>query len=190
MRIAGLTMLALVCAPFVDALSNPTRTSSPKVEEVGITPPFTGKFDPLGFSDNVPTIEVARLRESELKHARAAMVGATVIPIVEMMTGKPGINFVSSMPVNTQIGLLALVGAGEFSSMLKGWENPFEEGSPKAFKLKEDYQPGDLGFRPSSDLSEEEYIEFANKELNNGRLAMFAALGMIVQELVTGKTLL
>lgn len=176
----------MACMSFASAFTGPTK---PLVEEIGITKPFTGKFDPIGLTNNIKPVELARLRESELKHARVAMIGATVIPLVEMMTGEPGINFVSNMPVEDQLGLLSLAAAGEFSSMLKGWENPFIDGSPKAFKLKENYQPGDLGFKLKEKLSDEEFIELSNKELNNGRLAMFAALGMIVQELVVGQPL-
>ena len=98
-----------------------------------------------------------------------------------------GINFVSKMPVSDQLGLLTLVGAGEFVSMLRGWENPFVAGSPNAFKLKSDYQPGDLGFGLATNMDDEKFIDLSNKELNNGRLAMFGALGMMAQELVTGQ---
>jgi|TARA_Y100000992_G_scaffold292183_2_gene249429 hypothetical protein len=181
-----LSVFAITCLQFGSAF---TGVKKPLVNEIGITKPFTGKFDPIGFSKNAKPIELARLRESEIKHARAAMVGATVIPLVEMITKEPGINFVSKMPVDNQMSLLALVAVGEFASMLKGWENPFEGGSSKAFKIREDYQPGDLGFKLKENLTDEEFIELSNKELNNGRLAMFAALGMIVQELVTGETL-
>merc|ERR1712048_1212818 len=41
-----------------------------------------------------------------------------------------------------------------------------------------------LGLKPENP---EALREMENKELNNGRLAMFAAAGAIVQELLTGK---
>ena len=186
MKTIGLTTLALACTPSASGLKSATPTR-PLIKNVGTTPPFSTKFDPLGFSKNIKSAEFSRLRESELKHARAAMIGATVIPLAEMMTGEPGINFVSKMPVSDQLGLLTLVGAGEFVSMLRGWENPFVDGSPNAFKLKSDYQPGDLGFGLSTNMDDEKFIDLSNKELNNGRLAMFGALGMMAQELVTGQ---
>ena len=48
-------------------------------------------------------------------------------------------------------------------------------------RLKEDYQPGDLGFG----IWDPNDVDLMDKELNNGRLAMIATLGMMVQELVT-----
>ena len=51
--------------------------------------------------------------------------------------------------------------------------------------VKEDYQPGDLGFSLGDDLSSDKGKELLNKELNNGRLAMIASAGMIAQELAT-----
>jgi len=43
-----------------------------------------------------------------------------------------------------------------------------------------------LGLKPTDP---EEFKAMQTKELNNGRLAMFAAAGMIAQELVTGHKL-
>merc|ERR1712187_956472 len=52
-----------------------------------------------------------------------------------------------------------------------------------------DALPGDFGFDPLKLRPEkpEELKQMQNKELNNGRLAIFAAAGIIAQELVTGK---
>ena len=57
--------------------------------------------------------------------------------------------------------------------------------------LREGYLPGDLGFDPMGlkPKGEAELLAMQNKELNNGRLAMIAAAGMIAQELATGKKL-
>jgi hypothetical protein len=53
--------------------------------------------------------------------------------------------------------------------------------------LKNDYQPGSLGFSlPLSFLGKDDTF-MLDAEINHGRLAMIGSLGMIVQELVTNK---
>ena len=64
----------------------------PVIKEVGVTLPFREKFDPLHLSDNVSDSEFARLRESELKHGRWAMISATTIPLIESFTHRPAIH--------------------------------------------------------------------------------------------------
>ena len=60
------------------------------------------------------------------------------------------------------------------------------EGSFSFQQLKEDYYPGDVGFDPLGLKPEdpEEFATIQTKELQNGRLAMLGAAGMIAQELV------
>ena len=67
--------------------------------------------------------------------------------------------------------------------------NPTPQGQPWA--IKADYECGDLGFDPLGlkPTDPEELKTMQTKELQNGRLAMIAAAGMIVQELQTGEKL-
>jgi len=152
---------------------------------VGNTKPL-GFFDPLGFSKDKSESEKLFLREAELKHGRLGMISALSIPLTEQITHRPAI-FELSNDVNLFYIILATMMATETTLMVNGWENPFT--TNKYFKLKDGYQPGDLGFTTIQDFSTGENMSLLNKELNNGRLAMIASLGMIAQELVTNKPL-
>jgi light-harvesting complex I chlorophyll a/b binding protein 4 len=69
------------------------------------------------------------------------------------------------------------------------FQSPFAGGEP--WSIRTDHYPGDLGFDPLG-LKPTDAVELKamqTKELNNGRLAMIGAAGMIGQELATGSKL-
>merc|ERR1712176_1680404 len=88
-------------------------------------------------------------------------------------------------------GLAIAIGNRELERALTGWEKPSVAGESLAL-LRDDYYPGDIGFDPLGLKPEDpaEFAEMQTKELQHGRLAMLAASGMIVQELVTNEPLL
>ena len=129
-------------------------------------------------------INTVFLREAELKHCRIAMLAAVILPTLEQFTDGLSIYQFQELPNEIQLGFVAMMFIGEFGSMMRGWENPLK----KPFTLKENYQPGDFGFRLSKNDESILGVQM-DKELNNGRLAMIAVLGMIVQELVTNQQL-
>merc|ERR1711924_506441 len=59
------------------------------------------------------------------------------------------------------------------------------------WSIKSEHQPGDFGWDPLGlkPQDPEEFKVMQTKELNNGRLAMIAAAGMIAQEAATGQKL-
>jgi light-harvesting complex I chlorophyll a/b binding protein 1 len=59
------------------------------------------------------------------------------------------------------------------------------------WSIRAEHVPGELGFDPLGlkPTDPAELKEMQNKELNNGRLAMIAAAGMIAQELASGEKL-
>ena len=60
------------------------------------------------------------------------------------------------------------------------------EGEFSFQQLKDTYYPGDVGFDPLNlkPTDADEFATIQTKELQNGRLAMLGAAGMIAQELV------
>lgn len=160
-------------------------------------------FDPLGLSANKDLSTMKKWREAEAQHGRVAMLATLGLlvteepiefhPLFEAYNKDigPSIRHLDEVRAVSPIffeALAVLIGALELNRALKGWKSP--ENSPGAFQeLNEDYYPGDIGFDPLGlkPKTPEEFNAMATKELQNGRLAMLGAAGMIAQELVNGK---
>jgi len=151
----------------------PTPSFDPAIQ-LGAMPPL-GYFDPAGFSKKGDESGFRIFRAAEIKHGRVAMmaaVGAVVQHYVKFPgfeTVPSGLSAVLSPPGSYgMVALFLVAGALE----LGAWT----EDSSK--------EPGNFG----DPLGLGQYDdEMRARELNNGRFAMFAALGIIAAELLTGK---
>ena len=159
---------------------------SPKIKTfkyVGSTKPFEN-FDPLNILKNKSENRVKFTREAELQHGRLAMIATLVIPFLENLdkdSSLLGINYLSSMDAYHQAPFWLGIASYEAVRMGRGWKNPFSTNT--TFNLLDNYQPGNLGNFDMKNIED----SLLNKELNNGRLAMIAFLGILVQELASGK---
>jgi len=169
-----------------------------------------GNFDPLGFSKGRPITEIKRLREAEVTHGRVGMlavvgylVGENFHPLFGGQITGPANTHLAQVQEVAPFFFAWLVGSiltSELGRANIGWVEPI-----KAMKynqeneikgtfgavLRANYYPGDIGFDPLGlkPSDPKEFAEMQTKELNNGRLAMIAAIGMIVQEQVTHSSL-
>jgi len=142
--------------------------------QVGALPPL-GFFDPAGFSKVGDKVGFNNLRAAEIKHGRVAMMAALggVIQHYLKFPGfeavPAGLGAVSTAPGTYGfIALFVLSGAFELAI----WTQDANK------------EPGNFG----DPLGLGQYNEdMRNKEINNGRFAMFAALGIVVADLATGK---
>jgi len=159
-----------------------------------------GYFDPLGFSTDISGGKLLFYREVELKHGRVAMLASLGIVVGERFhplfggdIDVPAYLAFQQTPLETfWPAVVAAIAIPEIFSVFT-FENPAEQNPLTAeyWKMKDDHEPGDIGFDPLGlkPKDPKELLDMQNKELNNGRLAMIAAAGMIAQELATGEKL-
>eukprot|EP00931_Biecheleriopsis_adriatica_P063661 TRINITY_DN38595_c0_g1_i1.p1 TRINITY_DN38595_c0_g1~~TRINITY_DN38595_c0_g1_i1.p1 ORF type:complete len:321 (+),score=60.43 TRINITY_DN38595_c0_g1_i1:78-965(+) len=142
--------------------------------QVGAMVPL-GYFDPASFCEKGDESRFHHFRAAEIKHGRVAMMAA-LGALAQHYVKFPGFESVpSGLAAATSypgsygfICLFAVVGVLEVFV--------WTESSTK--------EPGNYG----DPLGLNQYTEdMRAKELNNGRFAMFATMGIIVAELVTGK---
>merc|ERR1712083_618958 len=151
----------------------------------GITAPV-GFFDPMGFSESASEGRMRFYREVELKHGR--LVGEQFHPLFGGDIDVPAYLAFQQTPLQTfwpavvtAIAILEVYSVFTFNSPAGG----------EPWSIRSDHVPGDLGFDPLNlkPTDPEEFKTMQTKELNNGRLAMLAAAGMILQEYATGQKL-
>jgi hypothetical protein len=155
---------------------------SMKVEDmVGITAPL-GFFDPFGYAAKADDATLSKYRECELKHGRIAMLGVLGFLTQErfhpFFQGKLSANPVKAfweMPPAGAVQIIVFIGLLEYTAA-------------EIVKANDDYKPGDyLGIGPRvQDPKDPAWVGMQNRELNNGRLAMFAILGEITHSCITG----
>jgi len=169
-----------------------------------------GNFDPAGFTKDLSVDEIKRYREAEVTHGRVSMLAVLGYLVGENF--HPFFNGAVIGPANTHLAqvqeiapfffafLTTAILSAELNRATTGWVQPDKaiqsnrdndvDGAFGAL-LRKDYYPGDVGFDPlglkPSDPTE--YADMQTKELQHGRLAMLAAMGMIAQEQVTHDTL-
>jgi len=163
-----------------------------KKKMAGVSAPF-GFWDPLGFSTDVPEGRILFLREAELKHGRVGMlaslgfvVGENFHPLFGGDIDVPSYVAFQQTPLQTfWVAVLAAIGFLELPS-INTFNYPFPAST---WSLTPGRIPGDFGFDPLNlkPKDPENFRQLQTKELNNGRLAMLAAAGMIAQELVDGQ---
>mmetsp|Transcript_24106 Transcript_24106/g.24362 ORF Transcript_24106/g.24362 Transcript_24106/m.24362 type:complete len:193 (+) Transcript_24106:80-658(+) len=148
---------------------------------VGSSAPL-GFFDPLGFSKKSEA-DLIRFRESELKHGRTAMLAVFGVLTQErfhpLYDNKPEFSnpheAAAAVPPLGWVQIVVLCGVLEYAFLMAS--------------KQEGYKPGDyFGITARlPDPDDASWVDFQTRELNNGRLAMFAIMGELTHAIIQGK---
>merc|ERR1719253_760420 len=169
----------------------------------GIAEPL-GFFDPLECSsaEGITEGKIRFYREVELKHGRVAMLAALGFAVAENFHPLFGgdidvpsyVAFQASPLQNLWPLVVVTVSIFEVFSVFS-FEKPFVRDKNgklgDLWSIPASHEAGDFGFDPlglkPTDPAELKAMQ--TKELNNGRLAMIAIAGMVVQEVASGAKL-
>lgn len=156
-------------------------------DATGVTGPL-GFWDPAGFTTDGDEAAFNRRRAVEIKHGRIAML-ATIGYIVPDLFRLPGYispsNNLKFADIPNGLGALKAVpplGIVQIILFIAALELFI-------WPQKPENEPGDIGGSSWVRYSDPDVRkDKLNKELNNGRLAQMAIMGMLVQEGLTGQT--
>merc|ERR1711956_36164 len=152
--------------------------------ELGSQAPL-GFWDPLGLSADGDEQKFKRRRAIEYKHGRVSMLATLgyIVPEYNKFPGylspsqdlkftdvPNGLAAISKVPMIGWVQILCFAGFIEGKGGLK-WDNE---------------NPGDIGWKVLSDRDPERKAKRLAIDLSNGRLAMFAIMGMLFQDGLTG----
>merc|ERR1740127_75620 len=134
-----------------------------------------GYFDPAGFCKVGETETFRNYRTAEIKHGRVAMMAAVggvaqhYIKFPGFESVPAGLSAVTTAPGTYGFAALFLI-SGALELLV--WTQDSKK------------EPGNFGDPLGLGMYD---MDMRSKELNNGRMAMFAALGIVAADLVTGK---
>jgi len=145
---------------------------------VGACKPL-GYFDPFGFSADASPETMMKFREAELKHGRVAMLACAGMitqdkfhPLFDGKLSSNPLQAITQVPKLGVLQILLFIGFMEVLGVINS--------------RRPDYQPGN--FLGSSQWeTTPTWDNYQLRELNNGRLAMFASIGMLTHSYITGK---
>merc|ERR1712048_1111895 len=174
--------------------------SKEKVKDMaGVSLPL-GLFDPLGISTKVPEGRLLFYREAELKHGRVCVLAFLGILAAEKHFFIPALGggvdadaaaYLLGTPYVMKTSVAAFWPAALAAVLAEEWRRVVNI-NQDVFTMQNDpsFVPGDYGWDPLGlkPKDEKKLRELQTKELNNGRLAMFAVAGILAQEQVTGKS--
>jgi len=147
---------------------------------VGVLAPV-GFFDPLGLSNGKSDDIMNLYREAELKHGRVAMA-ACLGWYLNAGGVHPAFNSALSNDPIKAAQELAPVGWLQFVLGCGAIEWLAQQ-----IKDRPGYKAGDvLGASYWVDDSDEGWVDYQNREIQNGRLAMLAFMGIFTQDLLFG----
>uniref|UniRef100_A0A7S2QWA6 Uncharacterized protein n=1 Tax=Triparma pacifica TaxID=91992 RepID=A0A7S2QWA6_9STRA len=177
-------------SPYTPSTMTPstiTQLNAIDQTQVGVLRP-TGLFDPLNLMDQTEAFN--RRRTSEIKHGRVAMVA-----VIGNLAPQLGLTFPGYLSTSENVKFTDVASEGSFAALAK--IPAFGVFQILAFaaimelwtwKQEKGMAPGDVGGRDWVRYQDDDVkMEKLNKELQNGRLAMLAIFGMMVQEQLTGK---
>lgn len=148
-------------------------------------------FDPLGLSEiNAVGIDLYWLREAEIKHCRLAMMAAAGFIWVEAFGPAPGCEMATD---KNQIGAFWQFWNAQpqyiaFSLIFIGMLEMIGGIATTSGRESGQRAPGDFGLDPLKIKGDKAKFEkYQLQEVKNGRLAMWAAAGQILQGCTTGE---
>jgi len=150
----------------------------PAEEPIGATAPL-GYFDPLGFAKYGDAEGFRFKRAAELKHGRVAMM-ASIGLVATHYFRFPGYELAGtswSSQFNTIVSIPAIYQFSVFFITILFLELSI-------WAQEDDREPGNFGDPLGLGMYSE---EMRNREINNGRFAMFATTGIVLAQTLTGK---